>query len=152
MMNEVHLRTDPCETPTMNDVSVGALHHVELWVPDFDRATAEWGWLLPTLGYHELQTWTKGCSWTLGATYIVVEQSPDLVGKIHQRKAPGLNHLAFHAGPRAQVDRLSEEGRDHGWNTLFAERYPHAGGPGHYAAYLENSDGFEVELIASQSG
>jgi len=27
-------------------------------------------------------------------------------------------------------------------------RYPHAGGPDHCAAYLENEDGFEVELVA----
>jgi hypothetical protein len=31
---------------------------------------------------------------------------------------------------------------------MFAHRHPHAGGPGHYAAYLENEDGFEVELVA----
>jgi hypothetical protein len=27
------------------------------------------------------------------------------------------------------------------------DRYPHAGGPDHCAAYLENEDGFEVELV-----
>jgi hypothetical protein len=32
---------------------------------------------------------------------------------------------------------------------LFPDRHPHAGGPDHYAAYLENTDGFEVELVAS---
>jgi hypothetical protein len=32
---------------------------------------------------------------------------------------------------------------------MFADRYPWAGGPGHYAAYLENTDGFEVELVAT---
>jgi hypothetical protein len=37
----------------------------------------------------------------------------------HDRLRPGLNHLAFHAG-----------------------------GPGHYAAYLSNADGYEVELVA----
>lgn len=31
---------------------------------------------------------------------------------------------------------------------MFADNHPHAGGPGHYAAYLENADGFEVELVA----
>ncbi len=134
----------------MDDVSVGALHHVELWVPDLARAAEEWGWLLSNLGYQLLQSWSQGCSWKLGAVYIVLEESPDLSGPIHQRKAPGLNHLAFHAGPPDRVDRLSAGGRHHGWNPLFAEKYPHAGGPGHYAAYLENTDGFEVELIASQ--
>lgn len=33
---------------------------------------------------------------------------------------------------------------------LFQDKYPHAGGPGHYAAYLFNfSDGFEVELVSA---
>ncbi|MGO8726360.1 MAG: hypothetical protein ACLQK8_06515 [Streptosporangiaceae bacterium] len=36
----------------------------------------------------------------------------------------------------------------HGWQLLFADRHPHAGGSQHYAAYLEDSDGFEVELVA----
>lgn len=37
-----------------------------------------------------------------------------------------------------------------GWTLMFADRHPHAGGGGedHYAAYLENRDGFEVELVA----
>jgi hypothetical protein len=32
---------------------------------------------------------------------------------------------------------------------MFAEKHPYAGGAGNYAAYLENRDGFEVELVAS---
>jgi hypothetical protein len=32
---------------------------------------------------------------------------------------------------------------------MFADAHPHAGGPNHYAAYLENPDGFEVELVAA---
>jgi hypothetical protein len=36
----------------------------------------------------------------------------------------------------------------HGWSPLFSDRYPHAGGLEHCAAYLENADGFEVELVA----
>jgi probable phosphoglycerate mutase len=35
-----------------------------------------------------------------------------------------------------------------GWSLLFADRHPHAGGPEHYAAYLEDAAGFEVELVA----
>ncbi|MFD2027688.1 hypothetical protein [Promicromonospora aerolata] len=31
---------------------------------------------------------------------------------------------------------------------LFPDRHPHAGGPDHYAAYLENEDGYEVEVVA----
>ncbi|MCX5267015.1 VOC family protein [Streptomyces sp. NBC_00199] len=126
------------------------LHHVELWVPDLPRASREWGWLLGGLGYEPYQDWDRGRSWRLGPTYLVVEQSPAMKddGGGHDRLRPGLNHLAFHAGSPSALDALVAQAPAHGWTPLFAERYPHAGGPKHYAAYLENSDGFEVELVA----
>lgn len=125
------------------------LHHLELWVPDLPRATREWGWLLTRLGYDPYQDWEHGRSWRLGPTYLVVERSPALTGTHHDRTHPGLNHLAFHAGTREEVDALAAEAPAHGWTPLFADRYPHAGGPEHYAAYLTNTDGFEVELVAA---
>ncbi|MFI2430750.1 VOC family protein [Streptomyces sp. NPDC018693] len=124
------------------------LHHVELWVPDLSRAVREWGWLFDRLGWLPHQEWERGRSWRAGETYVVVEQSPAMTGVDHDRLRPGLNHLAFHAGSRADVDALAEAAPGHGWRPLFAERYPYAGGPEHYAAYLVNSDGFEVELVA----
>ena len=127
----------------------GALHHVELWVPDLALAIAEWGWLLTELGYSQFQDWPQGRSWRLGGTYLVVEQSPALTAAEHDRRRPGLNHLAFHAGDRERVDALAAAAPEHGWTPLFAADYPFAGGPGHYAAYLANTDGFEVELVAA---
>ena len=129
----------------------GSLHHVELWVPDLGRACAEWGWLLGQLGYAPFQDWPHGRSWRLDATYLVVEQSPALAASEHDRLRPGLNHLAFHAGTRQNVDHLAAEGPALGWMLLFPDRHPHAGGPDHYAAYLANSDGFEVELVAGEA-
>jgi len=128
------------------------LHHVELWVPDIDAAERAWGWLLRELGYAEFQHWEGGRSWRSGPTYVVLEESPALTGRIHDRCAPGLNHLAFHAGGRDRVDRLHEAAPGHGWTPLFADRYPYAGGPEHYATYLEDGSGYEVELVAADSG
>jgi catechol 2,3-dioxygenase-like lactoylglutathione lyase family enzyme len=127
----------------------GALHHVELWVPDLVRAEESFGWLLGELGWTEYQRWPAGVSWRLGATYLVVEQSPALVAGRHERHRPGLNHLAFHVEGADRLDELVEAAQGHRWRPLFADRYPHAGGPDHYAAYLENTDGFEVELVAN---
>ncbi len=31
---------------------------------------------------------------------------------------------------------------------MFADTHPRAGGVDHYAAYLTNTDGYEVELVA----
>jgi catechol 2,3-dioxygenase-like lactoylglutathione lyase family enzyme len=126
----------------------GQLHHVELWVPDLDRATASLGWLLEALGYQLHQDWEQGRSWLLGETYIVMEQSPALTSDVHDRHHPGLNHLAFHGGSAGDVEQLVSEALLHGWTNLFPELHPCAGGPDTYAGYLTNTDGFEVEVVA----
>lgn len=128
-----------------------ALHHVELWVPDLHRAVESWGWLLAELGYAAHQEWDRGRSWRDGATYIVVEQSPALVAGAHDRCRAGLNRLASWVPARAGADALAAAAPSHGWALLFPDRHPWAGGPAHYAAYLENADGFEAELVAAQA-
>jgi catechol 2,3-dioxygenase-like lactoylglutathione lyase family enzyme len=131
------------------DAVTGTLHHVEIWVPDLNRAVASWGWLLEQLGYEMFQDWPDGRSWRLGRTYIVFEKSTALSADEHDRLRPGLNHLAFHVSSQDLVDSLADEAPDYGWTLMFADAHPHAGGPNHYAAYLENPDGFEVELVAA---
>ncbi|QLQ40169.1 VOC family protein [Micromonospora robiginosa] len=129
-------------------MTVGGLHHVEVWVPDLAAARRSWGWLLGELGWTPYQDWPAGVSWRHGPTYLVLEESPALTGRTHDRRAPGLNHLAFHAGPPAAVDRLTAVAPGHGWALLFPDRHPHAGGPDSYAAYLTDNQGYEVELVA----
>ncbi|MGN9836818.1 VOC family protein [Nonomuraea sp. H19] len=131
--------------------ATGMLHHVEIWVPDLQRAIGGWQWLLDALGYTVFQDWSDGRSWRLGVTYLVLEQSPALSADRHDRCRPGLNHLAFHVGSRAQVDALVEQAPAYGWTLMFPDRHPHAGGERHYAAYLEDKDGFEVELVAAMA-
>ncbi|WP_205710961.1 VOC family protein [Isoptericola sp. BMS4] len=126
----------------------GTVHHLELWVPNLARAERSWGWLLGELGYAPFQSWEHGRSWRLGTAYVVVEESPAMRAGTHDRRRPGLNHVALHAGTRAQLDALVDAAPSHGWRPLFADRYPNAGGPEHDAGYLEDGDGFEVELVA----
>jgi catechol 2,3-dioxygenase-like lactoylglutathione lyase family enzyme len=132
----------------MNPVAMGTLHHVELWVPDLSRAEHTWGWLLSALGYELFQQWPEGASWRANDTYIVLEQSPARSAFRHDRHRPGLNHLAFHVSDRGTLDHMVGEALLHGWRLLFADRHPYAGGEHHYAAYLEDRDGYEVELVA----
>ncbi|MFF0822202.1 VOC family protein [Micromonospora haikouensis] len=87
-------------------VPVGTLHHVEVWVPELAEAVRCWGWLLNELGWQPFQDWSAGRSWRLGPTYLVLEESPAMTGRNHDRLAPGLHHLGFHAGRPADVDRL----------------------------------------------
>jgi catechol 2,3-dioxygenase-like lactoylglutathione lyase family enzyme len=133
----------PAEPPP-----TGSIHHLEIWVPNLDKAIASWGWLLTAMGYRMFQDWPGGRSWRAGHAYIVVEQSPARTASRHDRCRPGLNHLAFHVTSRELVDELTREAMLHGWRLMFTEQHPFAGGPQHYASYLENVDGFEVELVA----
>ena len=84
-----------------------------------------------------------------GGPYVVLEAGPDVARVPHDRLRPGLNHVAFHAGTRAELDALVATAPERGWSLLFGDRHPYAGGPDHYAAYLEDAQGFEVELVAS---
>jgi GNAT superfamily N-acetyltransferase len=128
--------------------TAGGVHHVELWVPNLHRAAKSWGWLLRALGYEPFQHWPGGRSWRLGDHYVVIEQSEALSATAHDRLSPGMNHIAFHAGTCDDLDALLVDVTDNGWKLLFADRHPFAGGEHHYAAYLEDPDGFEVELVA----
>ena len=126
----------------------GELHHIEIWVPSLDRSIRSLGWLLEALGYEAFQVWEHGRSWRRGATYIVIEESPALLDLDYSRFRPGLNHLAFHCGAKHECDRLIAEALARGWELLFSEKHPHAGGPDHYAGFITDQDGFEVELVA----
>lgn len=129
-------------------MSGAGLHHVELWVSDLDGARVEWGWLLERLGWHAGESWRDGSSWSADGVYVTITVSPNLRGAVHDRRMPGLNHLALRGGRRGEVDAVMAEAPAHGWRLLYHERYPHAGGAEHYAGWLENSAGFKVEVVA----
>jgi catechol 2,3-dioxygenase-like lactoylglutathione lyase family enzyme len=128
------------------------LHHVTLWVPDLDRAEESWSWLLGELGYVR----DPSVEWVLlfrhGSGFAVaLEQSRDMVpGMLYSRLRPGLNHLAFTVESASTLADITSRAGKHGWSTMPADRHPIAGGA--QVAYLEDRDGFEVELVAPAPG
>ena len=129
----------------------GSLHHLEIWVRDIAVARGSWGWLFGRLGFTRDSEWAEGESWRIGELYVVLEAGPDVIDAVHERRRPGLNHVAFNAGTRSELDSLVAESARHGWTLMYADRHPHAGGSQHYAAYLEDGAGFEVELVADDA-
>lgn len=127
---------------------MAGLHHVEIWVGDFSEASETWGWLLNRLGWSMLSEWPGGQSWGADGVYITLTTSPTLSSRVHDRRSPGMNHLAFTGGTAANVDAIMAEASDHGWRALYQDRYPHAGGAAHYAGWVENAAGFKAEIVA----
>jgi len=128
---------------------MGGLHHVEIYVSNLQRSTDFWSWLLSELGFEPFQEWEDGRSWKLDNTYLVFVQAKEKHLSIpYNRSRVGLNHLAFHADSRNQVDELTQKIRARGMKVLYEDRHPYAGGKAHYAVYFEDSDRIKVELVA----
>jgi catechol 2,3-dioxygenase-like lactoylglutathione lyase family enzyme len=127
----------------------GLIHHIELYVSSLKKTKEFWGWLLEELGYKPYQDWDKGQSWKLGDTYIVFVQTEERFLDIpYHRCRVGLNHLAFHASSRVQVDYLTEQLKSQGVNMLYMDKHPYAGGENYYAVFFEDPDRIKVELVA----
>lgn len=123
-------------------------HHVEVWIEGCAREFADWGWLLKRLGFALDREWADGQSWGAGGAYLTLTTSPNLSSAEHDRRRAGVNHVAFRGGSASSVDAIMTEAPDHGWTPLYQDRYPNAGGPDHYAGWLENSTGFKAEIVA----
>ena len=127
----------------------GTLHHVELYVAELEESLRFWQPFLFKLGYAEFQRWELGSSYMLADTYIVfVQVEVDRAPLGYHRKRIGLNHLAFHAASREQVDEVTTWVRAMGCKVLYEDRHPYAGGPGCYALYFEDPNRIKVELVA----
>lgn len=105
-------------------------------------------WLLDELGYEPKNEWDGGRSWIKGPTYVVLKRAANS-DQPFDRQAPGLNHLAFHAESREQVDELSESIREReDAAVLYDEQHPYAGG--YYALYCEDPEGIKVEVVGPE--
>jgi catechol 2,3-dioxygenase-like lactoylglutathione lyase family enzyme len=125
----------------------GQLHHVELYVSNLEHSEQFWGWFLESLGYQLFQSWEKGRSWKLGETYLVIVQVEErFTDTPYHRCRVGLNHLAFHAESRKQVDDMLEQLKSRGIIILYPDRHPHNSEP--YAIFFEDPDRIKVELVA----
>ena len=125
------------------------LHHLTVWVPDLERSAPPWCWLLGELGYTLDERTLAGVLLFRrdGEPTLVLEQSADMVpGMLHSRFRPGLNHLAFTVDSASTLRDIVKRADEHGWTLLPTDGHRIAGGAD--VAYLEDQDGFEVELVA----
>lgn len=120
------------------------LHHIELNARDLDLSFPFYKRFFDHLGCKRSERAGAWCAFYLDGFYVWVNQcNPGKAEAGFDRYRIGLNHLAFHATSKEDVDV---------WHSvLLAEGIkvldpPGIFGPGYYAVYFEDPDGMKLEL------
>jgi catechol 2,3-dioxygenase-like lactoylglutathione lyase family enzyme len=141
---DILLQSEPSVMP-----SPGKLHHIELYVSSLEVSLQFWKPFLERFKYIEYQVWDNGRSFQLDDTYIdLVQASESFATAGYDRRCVWLNHLAFSAASRQQVDEITLWARENNFRILYEDRHPFAGGPEHHALYCEDPDRIKVEVVA----
>lgn len=131
----------------------GDVAHIDLTVSDLDRATAFYDRLLRHLGFERVSgteepLWHRhygnGAQWGIA----LHQAAPDRPHARHDRYAPGLHHLAFHAESRADVDAVHALALKSGLTVLDPpSAYSGPGyAQGYYAVFIADPDGIKLEV------
>jgi catechol 2,3-dioxygenase-like lactoylglutathione lyase family enzyme len=131
----------------------GALSHVDLTVTDLARSVEFYGQVLGFLGYRSLGEVGAGATcWGIsdpeGGFFTIALQvaRPESARRPHDRYAPGLHHLAFHANSREDVDGFHDFLLSIGARVLDAPaEYKYT--PGYYAVFFSDPDGLKLEVV-----
>jgi catechol 2,3-dioxygenase-like lactoylglutathione lyase family enzyme len=126
---------------------LGKISHIELYVSNLASSLSFWSWFLEYVGYTKYQEFSTGESWMRDGEYIVFVQAENLEEySSYHRRGVGLNHIAFQADTKEQIDILTQELRKRGIAILYADKHPYAGGASMYAVYFEDPDRIKVEV------
>jgi len=126
------------------------IHHFQIQVSDVQKSARFYGELFDKLGFRKVYETEGMVEWSKKGTRIIVAQCPKrfLASGFH-RKHVGLNHIAFRAGSREEVDIFC---RDY----LVPNKIPVLYGgakewkeydEGYYAVYFEDPDRIKLELV-----
>ena len=126
----------------------GAIDHIDLTVPDLDLALPFYDAVLDFLGYARSSAYAGDVP-----VWVHRDMKPRLSIGLHQasqdvahdRRNPGLHHLAFHASSRGEVDRLHQLLCDIGATILDAPaEYDYTAG--YYAVFFADPGGIKLEI------
>ncbi|WP_019413331.1 VOC family protein [Paenisporosarcina sp. TG20] len=127
------------------------LHHVEINVNDLRKTRSFYDVLLPEMGYSLYQEWELGFSYKFDNTYLVFVQTIEKhLESTYHRGQTGLNHLAFHAKSREQVDEITKMLEVQGTKILYKDKHPYASGNNVYAVFFEDPDRIKLEIVAPE--
>ncbi len=127
--------------------SFGAIHHIDITVSDPERALAFYDFVLPLIGFRRIEDAEEGPLWAGAQVEVGLQAARADSKNVHDRRAPGLHHLAFMAPTREAVDSFYAK-------LLAAEvlifdppaDYPQYA-PGYYAVFFGDPDGIKLEYV-----
>jgi glyoxylase I family protein len=132
----------------------GSISHIALTVSDLERSAAFFDKVFEFIGFkrvevpesiqHAMKTRLK--SWVGPGYSISIRPSKgEFAHRLHDRTAPGLNHMAFIAEDRSDVEKMYELLKQLGATVLDAPaEYPYS--PGYFAVYFTDPDGLKFEF------
>ena len=126
-----------------------SVYHLQLNVTDAALSLPYYRSLLAYLEYRVLIDQPDVLGMSNGTTdFWLVQAEADRVDTAVHRKNPGLNHVAFRVGSRADVDRFHDEYLTPvGTAVLYGgpQEYPEYR-PGYYAVFFEDPDRRKLEV------
>jgi catechol 2,3-dioxygenase-like lactoylglutathione lyase family enzyme len=135
----------------------GLVHHIDLTVSDLARSRPFYGAVLGFLGYALASDHEDGSDWDRqgeGSFHSIGIKLATGAGakRAHDRYSPGLHHLAWTAGDRADVDAMHALLKGIGAEVLDAPAdYPRYGHD-YYAVFFADPDGLKLEFVAGRTG
>ncbi|HEY6301189.1 MAG TPA: VOC family protein [Candidatus Binatus sp.] len=137
----------------------GNISHIALAVSDLERSAAFYDRVFEFIGFKrvevpestQLAMKTRLNAW-VGAGYsISIRPSKgEFAHRLHDRNAPGTNHMAFSAESRSEVEKMYELLKEMRATVLDAPtEYPYS--PGYFAVYFTDPDGLKFEFAYSPS-
>ena len=137
----------------------GSISHIALAVSDVERSTAFYDKVFAFIGFKRVEVpeatqqamKTRLQAWVGQGYSISIRPSKgDFARRLHDRNAPGFNHLAFSAKDRSDIEKLHDLLKEMGATILDAPaEYPYS--PGYFAVYFADPDGLKFEFAYAPS-
>ncbi len=127
----------------------GNIQHLEINVSNFERSKPFYQEFLESLGYKRIVNGKDFAGWNNGETKIFVTCLEHYKDSGFHRRRVGLNHIAFQAKSKSDVDRLHSEFLvPRSMKVLYGgpKEYPEYA-KGYYAVYFEDPDRIKLEFV-----